>query len=114
MNNILLLLSIVVIISSEFSGLLKKRKEKYHNHISVKLSNIQASAKTYWSILKTFYNGNNIPIYTSIKTNILLTTTITITVCYYHATYEFSSEFTLYSLPDCQGTTCSKQAPEIL
>ena len=89
MNNILLLLSIVVIISSEFSGLLKKRKEKYHNHISVKLSNIQASAKTYWSILKTFYNGNNIPIYTSIKTNILLTTTITITVCYYHATYEF-------------------------
>ena len=32
------------------------------------------------------------------------------TVCYYHATYEFQSESTLYSLPECQGTPCSKQA----
>ena len=33
------------------------------------------------------------------------------TVCYYHVTYEFQSESTLYSLPECQGTPCSKQAP---
>ena len=33
------------------------------------------------------------------------------TVCYYHATYQFQSEPTLYSLPECQGTSCSKQAP---
>ena len=33
------------------------------------------------------------------------------TVCYYHVTYESESEFTLYSLPECQGTLCSKQAP---
>ena len=27
-------------------------------------------------------------------------------VCYYHVTYEFQSESTLYSLPECQGTPC--------
>ena len=26
-------------------------------------------------------------------------------------TYEFQSEFTLYSLPECQGIPCLKQAP---
>ena len=28
------------------------------------------------------------------------------TVCYYHVTYEFQSESTLYNLPECQGTPC--------
>ena len=34
------------------------------------------------------------------------------TVCSYHVTYAFQSESTLYphSLPECQGTPCSKQA----
>ena len=32
-------------------------------------------------------------------------------VCYYHVTHEFQSESTLCSLPECQGTPCSKQAP---
>ena len=32
-------------------------------------------------------------------------------VCYYHVTYEFQSESTLYSVPECQGIPCSKQAP---
>ena len=32
-------------------------------------------------------------------------------LCYYHVTYEFQCESTLYSLPECQGTPCSKQAP---
>ena len=27
-----------------------------------------------------------------------------LTVCYYHVTYEFQSESTLYGLPECQGT----------
>ena len=31
--------------------------------------------------------------------------------CFYHVTYEFQSESRLYSLPECQGTPCSKQAP---
>ena len=34
-----------------------------------------------------------------------------LTVCYYHVTYEFQSESTFYSLPECQGTPCSKHAP---
>ena len=33
------------------------------------------------------------------------------TVCYYHVTYEFQSESTFYSLHECLGTLCSKQAP---
>ena len=33
------------------------------------------------------------------------------TVCYYNVTYEFQSEATLFSLPECQGTPCLKQAP---
>ena len=33
-----------------------------------------------------------------------------LTVSYYHLTYEFQSESTLYSLPECQETPCSKQA----
>ena len=28
---------------------------------------------------------------------------------WYHVTYEFQGESTLYSLPECQGTPCSKQ-----
>ena len=33
------------------------------------------------------------------------------TVCYYHVMYDFQSEFTLYNLPECQGSPCLKQAP---
>ena len=36
--------------------------------------------------------------------------TIYLLVCYYHVTYEVQSESTLYSLPECQGTPCPKQA----
>ena len=31
-----------------------------------------------------------------------------LTVCYYKVMYEFQSESTLYSLPECQGTHCSE------
>ena len=34
-----------------------------------------------------------------------------LTVCYYHVTNELKSESTLRSLPECQGTPCSKQPP---
>ena len=33
------------------------------------------------------------------------------TICYYRVKYEFESESTLYNLPECHGTPCSKQAP---
>ena len=29
---------------------------------------------------------------------------------YYHVTYEFQTESTLYSFPECQGAPCSKHA----
>ena len=37
---------------------------------------------------------------------------VTLTVCYYyHVTYEFQSESTLYILPECQGIPCLIQLP---
>ena len=33
-----------------------------------------------------------------------------IDLCYYHVTYGFQSESSLYSLPECQETPCSMQA----
>ena len=41
----------------------------------------------------------------------VLICTVYLTVCYYHVMYEFQGESTLYNLPECQGTPCSKQAP---
>ena len=34
-----------------------------------------------------------------------------LTLCFYHVMYEFQTESTLYSLPECQGTPCLKQVP---
>ena len=36
---------------------------------------------------------------------------LVLAVFYYHVTYEFQSESRLHSLPECQKTPCSKQAP---
>ena len=38
-----------------------KIKEKYH-HLSLKLNNLHTSAKTWWSILKSFYNDIKAPL----------------------------------------------------
>ena len=62
-NDIFLVLNIVVIIIDckvYLVNFLTKRKEKYHKHLSIELNNLQTSAKTYRPILKTFYNGNKI------------------------------------------------------
>ena len=42
---------------NEISNLITKSKEKYYQHINAKLNDPSLSSKTYWSILKTFYNG---------------------------------------------------------
>ena len=44
------------------SQVIAKRKEDYHNIIALKLNNPKTSAKAYWSVLKTFYNGKEIPV----------------------------------------------------
>ena len=47
---------------SEVSQLISESKDKYYNKLAMKLNNPKTSSKTYWSILKTFYNGRKIPI----------------------------------------------------
>ena len=44
------------------SQLISENKYKYYNKLAMKLNNPNTSSKTYWSILKTFYNGRKIPI----------------------------------------------------
>ena len=46
----------------EISNLITKSKEKYYQRISAKLNDPSLSNETYWSILKTFYNGKKVPI----------------------------------------------------
>ena len=38
------------------------RKQENYNNIALNLNNPKTSTKTYWSILKTFYNAKNIPV----------------------------------------------------
>ena len=45
-------------VSTEFSEMILKRKKDYYCVLSDKLNEPHASAKSYWSILKTLYNGN--------------------------------------------------------
>ena len=47
---------------NEVSKIISKRKEEYHYHLASKLNNPSTSAKTYWSILITFYNGKKVPL----------------------------------------------------
>ena len=48
--------------TNEVSKIISKGKEEYHNHSVSKLNRPSTSAKTYWSILKTFYNGKKVPL----------------------------------------------------
>ena len=48
-------------LSTEISDMILKIKEKYH-HLSLKLNNLHTSAKTWWSILKSFYNDIKTPL----------------------------------------------------
>ena len=47
---------------SEVSAAISKGKDEYHRRLAQKLSDPSASSKTYWSILKRFYNGKKVPI----------------------------------------------------
>ena len=49
-------------LSTEISDMISKRKEKYYHHLFLKLNNPNTSAKTYWSILKSFYNDTKVPL----------------------------------------------------
>ena len=46
---------------NELSELISTRKDDYNLHLANKLIDPTISFTTYWSILKTFYNGRKIP-----------------------------------------------------
>ena len=48
----------IQMLSTEISTLILEKKEKYFHDLSMKLSDPKTSAKTYWSILKYFYNDS--------------------------------------------------------
>ena len=43
----------------EVPELIFNRKNIYYNQLAQKLDDPKTSSKTYWTILKTFYNGKN-------------------------------------------------------
>ena len=48
--------------TSVVSELISRRKEEYQKHLALKLSDPMTNTKTYWSLLKIFYNGKKVPI----------------------------------------------------
>ena len=57
------------IISTGLSAMIIKSKNNYHFQLSEKFKDPETSATTYWSILKTFYNGKRMPIIPPILVN---------------------------------------------
>ena len=47
---------------TELNELIVTTKALYYENLGKKLNNLLVQAKTYWSILKTFYNGKKIPL----------------------------------------------------
>ena len=50
-----------------------------------------------------------IPTFSLVQRNIKIRICFFLTVCYHHITYEIQNDSTLFSLPECQGTPCSKE-----
>ena len=40
---------------------LHQREDEHYCHLTKKLNNPQSNPKTYWSVLKTLFNGRKIP-----------------------------------------------------
>ena len=49
-------------LTTELKELVSTTKALYYGNIGKKLNNPLSQAKTYWSILKTFYNSKKIPL----------------------------------------------------
>ena len=56
-------------ISTELPEMILKRKNDHYRQPSDKLNDAETSAKAYWSILKTLYNGKKIPLIPPILVN---------------------------------------------
>ena len=53
---------IIETLITEINDLITSTKDLYYNNLANRLNNPLLQAKTYWSILKTFYNDKKIPI----------------------------------------------------
>ena len=47
---------------NEIDNLIFKSKKEYYQNINRKLNDPLTSSKTYWSIMKTFFNGKKVPV----------------------------------------------------
>ena len=54
---------------SEISVSIPRGKDDYHSRLAQKLSDPNANSKTYWSILKRFFNGKKVPIIPPLSIN---------------------------------------------
>ena len=48
---------------------ISRSTKEYQNHIVLKLNDPMTTTKTYWSILKTFYNGKRVPVISPLLIN---------------------------------------------
>ena len=55
--------------AAELSEMIQNREKKYFYELSLKLNNLKTSTKTYWSIIKSCYNGRKIPIIPPVTVN---------------------------------------------
>ena len=55
-------LDVVNKLTLELLSIISQRKDEYYCHLSKKINNLLTNAKTYWPILKTFFNGRKIPV----------------------------------------------------
>ena len=61
---------------TELNKLIATTKALYCENLGKKLNNPLVQAKTYWSILKTFYNGKKIPLIPPLLVNNMFVTDI--------------------------------------
>ena len=47
---------------NENDNLISKSEEEYYQDTNKKLNDLLTSSKTYWSIMKTFFNGKKVPV----------------------------------------------------
>ena len=53
---------------NDVSKIISKRNEEYLYHLASKLNYSSTSGRTYWPILKTFYNGKKVPLVPPLQT----------------------------------------------
>ena len=47
---------------NEIDNLLSKSSKEYYQNINRKLNDLSTRSKTYWSIMKTFFNAKKVPV----------------------------------------------------